>query len=116
MDDNIRSQAIALYDRFTHDGMDRRDFFAAMTRLAGGVAAANVLIGSIAASPAAASIVPADDKRRRLNALLALQEGIGLERNRAWLGREVEVLVDSLVSLRGARAARRDLPVDDCPR
>jgi chloramphenicol-sensitive protein RarD len=24
--------------------------------------------------------------------------------------------VDSLVSLRGARAARRDLPVDDCPR
>jgi carboxymethylenebutenolidase len=63
MDDNIRSQAIALYDRFTHDGMDRRDFFAAMTRLAGGVAAANVLIGSIAASPAAASIIAADDKR-----------------------------------------------------
>jgi chloramphenicol-sensitive protein RarD len=24
--------------------------------------------------------------------------------------------VDSMVSLRGARAARRDLPVDDCPR
>ena len=63
MDDKIRSQAIALYDRFTHDGMDRRDFFAAMTKLAGGVAAANVLIGSIAASPAAASIVAADDKR-----------------------------------------------------
>ena len=38
--------------------------------------------------------VPADDKRRRLNTLLALQEGIGLERNRAWLGRVVEVLVD----------------------
>ena len=40
--------------------------------------------------------VPAADKRRRLNALLALQEGIGLERNRAWLGRDVEVLVDSV--------------------
>jgi tRNA-2-methylthio-N6-dimethylallyladenosine synthase len=41
--------------------------------------------------------VPADDKRRRLNALLALQEPIGLERNRAWLGRAVEVLVDTIV-------------------
>jgi tRNA-2-methylthio-N6-dimethylallyladenosine synthase len=41
--------------------------------------------------------VPAEDKRRRLNTLLALQEPIGLERNRAWLGRTVEVLVDSVV-------------------
>ena len=32
--------------------------------------------------------VPADEKRRRLNELLALQEAIGLERNRAWLGRD----------------------------
>ncbi|HEX2755763.1 MAG TPA: tRNA (N6-isopentenyl adenosine(37)-C2)-methylthiotransferase MiaB [Candidatus Limnocylindrales bacterium] len=40
--------------------------------------------------------VPADVKRARLNELLALQEGIGLERNRAWIGREVEVLVDSV--------------------
>ncbi len=38
--------------------------------------------------------VPATVKRERLNGLLAAQEGIGLERNRAWLGREVEVLVD----------------------
>ena len=30
--------------------------------------------------------VPAADKRRRLNTLLALQEAIGLERNEAWLG------------------------------
>jgi len=41
--------------------------------------------------------VPADDKRRRLNTLLALQEPIGLERNRAWLGETVEVLVDTIV-------------------
>jgi tRNA-2-methylthio-N6-dimethylallyladenosine synthase len=35
-------------------------------------------------------------KRRRLNRLLALQEGIGLERNRGWIDRDVEVLVDSV--------------------
>ena len=40
--------------------------------------------------------VPAEVKRRRLNELLALQEGIGLARNRAWLGREVAVLVDTV--------------------
>jgi tRNA-2-methylthio-N6-dimethylallyladenosine synthase len=40
--------------------------------------------------------VPANVKRRRLNELLAIQEGIGLERNRAWVGREVEVLVDAV--------------------
>jgi len=40
--------------------------------------------------------VPGDVKRRRLNELLALQEPIGQARNRAWLGREVEVLVDAI--------------------
>jgi tRNA-2-methylthio-N6-dimethylallyladenosine synthase len=40
--------------------------------------------------------VPADVKRRRLNQLLARQEGIGLERNRAWLGREVDILVEAI--------------------
>ncbi len=38
------------------------------------------------------------DKRRRLNALLAFQEPIGFDRNRAWLGRTAEVLVDSIVT------------------
>ena len=56
-------QAILLYDRFTHEGMDRRDFFARMTLIAGSAAAATSLIASIAASPAAAAIVPADDPR-----------------------------------------------------
>ena len=56
-------QAIELYDRFTHEGMDRRDFFARMTLIAGSAAAATSLIASIAASPAAAAIVPEDDKR-----------------------------------------------------
>jgi len=56
-------QAIELYDRFTHEGMDRRDFFARMTVIAGGAAAATSLIATIAASPAAATIIPANDKR-----------------------------------------------------
>ena len=56
-------QAIELYDRFTHEGMDRRDFFGRMTLIAGSAAAATSLIAAIAASPAAAAIVPADDKR-----------------------------------------------------
>jgi tRNA-2-methylthio-N6-dimethylallyladenosine synthase len=41
--------------------------------------------------------VLAAEKRRRLVELLDLQEGIGLERNRAWLGRTAEVLVDAVV-------------------
>ena len=63
MTDDIRRSAIALYDRFTHDSMERRTFMAAMVKLAGSVAAAEVLISGIAASPAAAAIVPAGDKR-----------------------------------------------------
>ena len=45
--------------------------------------------------------VPAADKRRRLNELLARQEAIGLERNREWLGRDVEVLVEQVTRKRG---------------
>ena len=41
--------------------------------------------------------VPAAEKRRRLVELLAVQEAIGLERNRAWVGRTTEVLVDAVV-------------------
>ena len=63
MTDDIRAEAIALYDRFTHEGMDRRVFFARMTVLAGSAAAATSLVAAIAASPAAAAIVPEDDKR-----------------------------------------------------
>jgi tRNA-2-methylthio-N6-dimethylallyladenosine synthase len=66
--------------------------------------------------------VPADVKRRRLNQLLALQEPIGLDRNQAWLGRSVEVLVDTIVPPRshdhdepiaGADAAGRGRPEPD---
>lgn len=40
--------------------------------------------------------VPAEEKRRRLNRLLEVQERIGHERNQAWLGRTTEVLVDTI--------------------
>src|SRR5207342_1051369 len=55
--------------------------------------------------------VPPDVKRRRLNDLLALQEGIGLDRNRAWLGREVAVLVDSVNAPR-THGHDEDAPAD----
>jgi carboxymethylenebutenolidase len=63
MDDLTRQKAILLYDRFTHEGMERRTFMAAMAKIAGSVAAAEVLIAAIAASPAAAAIVPENDRR-----------------------------------------------------
>jgi tRNA-2-methylthio-N6-dimethylallyladenosine synthase len=40
--------------------------------------------------------VPPAEKRRRLNALLELQEGIGLDINRGWVGRHTEVLVEQV--------------------
>jgi tRNA-2-methylthio-N6-dimethylallyladenosine synthase len=40
--------------------------------------------------------VPPAEKRRRLNELLALQEGIGRALNDAWLGRTTEVLVEEV--------------------
>ena len=42
--------------------------------------------------------VPPAVKRARLNELLARQEDIGRVRNEAWLGREVDVLVDTVAS------------------
>src|SRR3546814_19751128 len=55
--------AIRLYDRFTHEGLDRRAFMAELTRISGSAAAANALLLGIAASPAAAAIVPENDDR-----------------------------------------------------
>jgi tRNA-2-methylthio-N6-dimethylallyladenosine synthase len=57
--------------------------------------------------------VPPETKRRRLNELLAVQEAIGLERNEAWIGRDVEVLVDSVAP---ARAHAHDDGPSDLPR
>lgn len=65
MDQDQRQQAIDLYDRYTHEGMDRRVFMARMTAIAGSATAASALVATIAANPAAAAIVPANDKRLR---------------------------------------------------
>jgi len=63
-EDRLR-EAIALYDRFTHGGMDRRAFMAELTRIAGGAAAAGVLLTGIAARAEAAPLIAADDPRIR---------------------------------------------------
>ena len=53
--------------------------------------------------------VPADVKRRRLNELLAVQQEIGLERNREWLGRTADVLVERVTPQRHVNP----VPADD---
>jgi carboxymethylenebutenolidase len=58
-----RAAAIRLYDRYTHEGMDRRAFMAELTRIAGSAAAASALLAGIAADPAAAALVAPDDRR-----------------------------------------------------
>ena len=63
MDERARRAAIALYDRFTHEGLDRRTFMTELTRIAGGAAAATALLGSVAArAQAAPSIAEADPR------------------------------------------------------
>ena len=69
MTDDIKAKAIALHDAFTHGHGDRRAFLREMALLAGSVAAAEALIASIGADPAAAAIVPADDKRLKTEIL-----------------------------------------------
>jgi carboxymethylenebutenolidase len=62
---DLRAAAIALHDRFTHEGMDRRTFMAELTRLAGSAAAASALLAGIAADPAAAALIAEGDTRIR---------------------------------------------------
>jgi carboxymethylenebutenolidase len=63
MPDQRRAAAIRLYDRYTHEGMDRRAFMAELTRIAGSAAAASALLAGIAADPAAAAVISESDKR-----------------------------------------------------
>lgn len=59
----FRQRAVELYDRFTHEGGDRRAFMRDLGLLAGGAAAADALLAGIAANPAAASVVAESDPR-----------------------------------------------------
>lgn len=58
MSDPTLRAAIALYDRFTHEGMDRRAFMTELTRIAGGSAAAAMLLSSVACRAAAPQVPP----------------------------------------------------------
>ncbi len=64
MSSDLERAAIALYDRFTHEHCDRRRFMADLTRLAGGSAAASLLLSSIAAGAAAPQVAPDDGRIR----------------------------------------------------
>ena len=54
---------INLYDRFTHGGMNRREFLDRLAELAGSAAAAAALLPLLQNDYAQAAIVPADDAR-----------------------------------------------------
>ena len=57
--------------------------------------------------------VPPEIKRRRLNELLAVQQEIGLECNREWIGREVAVLVERVTRVRRGTTVAVTPPSDD---
>lgn len=76
IDAAARQQAIDLYDRFTHEGMERRVFMGEMVKLAGSVAAAELLIGSIAASATAAPVIQNDPRIFAAPADLDLGNGL----------------------------------------
>src|SRR3982750_490902 len=63
MSEDIQRQAIALYDHFTHEGLDRRDFMAKLTRLAGSAAAASALLADVACKAETEPQVAPDDGR-----------------------------------------------------
>jgi carboxymethylenebutenolidase len=107
MTDDIRRRAIALYDRFTHEGMERRAFMGEMVKIAGSVAAAEVLIAGIAASPAAAAIVREDDPRltTRVQTLTGAYRAYVAERRTRSLKPTVMVIHEN----RGLNAHTRDV-------
>lgn len=63
MAEDVRRAAIELYDHFTHEGMDRRDFMAKLTRIAGSGAAASALLADVACKAETEPQVAADDRR-----------------------------------------------------
>ncbi|MDT7933061.1 MAG: dienelactone hydrolase family protein [Sphingomonadaceae bacterium] len=63
MTDQLRRQAVRLYDEFTHVHLDRRRLMHELTALTGSAAAALALLPALAASPAAAAQISAEDPR-----------------------------------------------------
>lgn len=54
---------VELYDKYTHEGMPRREFLARLARLAGGTAAASLLLPLLENHYASAATVAADDPK-----------------------------------------------------
>lgn len=69
MSDPVTRAAIALYDRFTHEGMDRRAFMAELVRITGSAVAASAMLGAVAAQAGCAPVVPENDNRLRTETL-----------------------------------------------
>ena len=59
----MEQKYIDLFDRFTHGGMTRRDFFDRLTLLAGGTAAASAILPLLENNYAHADILPENDPR-----------------------------------------------------
>jgi carboxymethylenebutenolidase len=59
----VDQKIISLYDRFTHGGMNRREFLDRLTELAGSAAAATALLPLLQNDYAQAAIVPDNDPR-----------------------------------------------------
>ena len=57
----MNRRIIELYDEYTHEGMPRRDFLARLARLAGGTAAASLVLPLLENHYAAAATVAVDD-------------------------------------------------------
>jgi carboxymethylenebutenolidase len=81
-DDKLRG-AIALYDRFTHEGMGRRAFMTELTRIAGGAAAASLMLSGIAADAQAAPQIAPDDARLRTETVPFNRDGVAMSCYRA---------------------------------
>lgn len=64
MSEDRRRAAIRLYDLFTHEHLDRRAFMAELSRIAGGTAAAGLLLSSIAAQAAEPQVAESDPRLR----------------------------------------------------
>lgn len=66
----ITQDMINLYDQYTHEKLDRRDFMEKLTSLAGSTAAAMTILPLLAADTAAAAIIEEDDERLLVSDLL----------------------------------------------
>lgn len=71
---------IDLFDRFTHGGMTRREFFDRLTVLAGGTAAASALLPLLENNYALADMLPEGDSR-------IVVEQVGFEGGKGYLAR-----------------------------